>query len=664
MRARALAFAVSLGCAVPAAGQQEPESLRTMLGMLLDHDWLSWRAPPAGERCVQWSSYDRGSDAGPGSAGWYANHDRNHYLRVVDGPAGEEHVLVDAKGPGCLVRLWSANPSGTLHFDVDGRRVWSVDFAALCSGRVDGVPPPLAAMHARGGNLYLPIPFAESLSVSATAGDLYYLADVVQFAAGTGVEPFAPEQIGAEQELLQRLVPFALGSGYSAGTRVADAARVEVPAGSVVKGVYVEIRDRRADVDLARSLQAVRLVVHAGEEQTIDVPVPDFFGSTHWREWRSFQLGILPANATGMGEAASGYCLWPMPMPAGGTLQLVAETPLDGIELLLDVRYDELLATAPMLFRANYHLSKGIPTRPFSDHVVLDATGPGRFVGCSLLVRNPSRLWWGEGDEKVWVDGEAFPSWFGTGTEDYFGYAWCDPTPFQAPFHAQIECQGPMNFGFTQLHRTHVLDNIPFQRSLRFEFERWHWVETTKMDYATVAYWYGAPGGKALLPSVPPVDERRLERLDGPPVWVAEDALEGEALRVVSCGGGSHQVQDIGVFERQFSHDAHRWWRDGRPGDVLVLAVPVATAGRYRVTAGFVQADDFGRVQLTLGGSPLGEPFDGYAPKVQPSGQRALGTVTLPAGEAELRCELVGRHPDSKPSHMFGLDYLRLERLP
>ena len=40
---------------------------------------------------------------------------------------------------------------------------------------------------------------------------------------------------------------------------------------------------------------------------------------------------------------------------------------------------------------------------------------------------NPVEAWWGEGDEKVFVDGEKFPSHFGTGTEDYYGYAWCWP---------------------------------------------------------------------------------------------------------------------------------------------------------------------------------------------------------------------------------------------
>ena len=49
--------------------------------------------------------------------------------------------------------------------------------------------------------------------------------------------------------------------------------------------------------------------------------------------------------------------------------------------------------------------------------------GSGRFVGVNLQIWNPRGGWWGEGDEKFFVDGENFPSFYGTGSEDYFGYA-------------------------------------------------------------------------------------------------------------------------------------------------------------------------------------------------------------------------------------------------
>ena len=59
---------------------------------------------------------------------------------------------------------------------------------------------------------------------------------------------------------------------------------------------------------------------------------------------------------------------------------------------------------------------------------MLKTEGRGRFLGVMLHVWNPRGGWWGEGDEKFFVDGEKFPSTIGTGSEDYFGYAWCNPT--------------------------------------------------------------------------------------------------------------------------------------------------------------------------------------------------------------------------------------------
>jgi hypothetical protein len=659
-------FATSLvlGCGAAAALAQASSRLdyEPLLRRMVIADWL-WQPPLAGERCVQFSSYDRRSQAGPADPdAWYANGDRGQYLGVVETAAGREHILADVQGPGCVARLWSANPQGTLHFDLDGTRVWSVDFAALCSGKLAGVPEPLAGMRSQGGNCYLPIPFQHSLVIAATAADLYYAVDVVQWAPGTVVPSFDPAWLATQAAAIQRVcgeltAPSLPPAGAPPSGAAAPAALV-VPARSLVTALQVVAPPATPPAAVALAMRTCRLVVRSGDEVTVDVPLAAFFAAgPDWRPWQSARFVVTGTTAT---------VRWPMPFPQSGRVELVGSEAAAEVPLGLRLQTESLPSApgTPLLFRANYHLAKGTPTRPFGDHVVLDAKGRGRFVGCSLLVRNPSRVWWGEGDERFTIDGEAFPSWFGTGTEDYFGYAWCDPTPFQAPFHAQIVCQGPGNFGFTQLHRSHLLDSVPFERSCHAVFERWHWVPTTQVDYETVAYWYGAAGATAGLPPVPAAADRALPALDGPPVFVAEGALEGEALRVLACTGGSHEVQDLGIFERLVSRDAHRWWRGGRPQDALVLAVPVPAAGRYRVTAAFVMADDFGIVQCGLAGQALGAPFDGYAAAITSSGPRELGSLELPAGEVEFRLQLVGKNEAAKPSHMVGLDYLRLERLP
>jgi hypothetical protein len=65
------------------------------------------------------SSYDRSSKVAQASSetptGWFANHDWGNHLGAEAGPSGQgEFVLLDADGPGAIVHIWSATPSGTL----------------------------------------------------------------------------------------------------------------------------------------------------------------------------------------------------------------------------------------------------------------------------------------------------------------------------------------------------------------------------------------------------------------------------------------------------------------------------------------------------------------------------------------------------------------------
>src|SRR5690606_21437301 len=78
-------------------------------------------------------------------------------------------------GPGAVVRIWSANPAGTLRVYVDGAEepLIEEEMAALLGG-TGSVPEPFAGVRSRGYNLYLPIPFAESCKVTSDAGGFYY----------------------------------------------------------------------------------------------------------------------------------------------------------------------------------------------------------------------------------------------------------------------------------------------------------------------------------------------------------------------------------------------------------------------------------------------------------------------------------------------------------
>jgi D-arabinan exo alpha-(1,3)/(1,5)-arabinofuranosidase (non-reducing end) len=104
-----------------------------------------------------------------------------------------------------------------------------------------------------------------------------------------------------------------------------------------------------------------------------------------------------------------------------------------------------------------------------------------------LQVRNPRGGWWGEGDEKFFVDGEKFPSTFGTGSEDYFGYAWSNPTLFQNAYHDQTHNDGN-NKGQVSVNRWHITDNVPFHQSFEGCIEKYFPNQRPTL-YAATAYW-------------------------------------------------------------------------------------------------------------------------------------------------------------------------------
>jgi hypothetical protein len=151
-----------------------------------------------------------------------------------------------------------------------------------------------------------------------------------------------------------------------------------------------------------------------------------------------------------------------------------------------------------LYFHATWFEHRNITTSRRRDLNFVTVKGAGRYVGTSITVFNTcpkgnDETWWGEGDDKVYVDGETFPSIFGTGTEDYFGYAWCRPQRFYTPFISQPRGEGNKKWGYSNNNRHHLLDDIPFSKSVRFDMELWH-PFNANMNYAAAAFFYVRPG--------------------------------------------------------------------------------------------------------------------------------------------------------------------------
>jgi hypothetical protein len=149
-----------------------------------------------------------------------------------------------------------------------------------------------------------------------------------------------------------------------------------------------------------------------------------------------------------------------------------------------------------MHFHSAWHYESGLKTPPLRDWNYISIAGRGVYVGDTLALFNPLATWYGEGDEKIWVDGESFPSHMGTGTEDYYGYSYAPKPAHQTPFCGEPRIDQPMTQGHNTNTRTRNLDGIPFRRYLQFDMELISWQPMT-LIYAATTYWYAAPGASS-----------------------------------------------------------------------------------------------------------------------------------------------------------------------
>jgi len=353
------------------------------------------------------------------------------------------------------------------------------------------------------------------------------------------------------------------------------------------------------------------------------------------------------------------YSHWYMPYATGALVRITNDDTASRTVSLA-------ITTAPLTrpigdlgrFHAKFHLDTLRSTAQGRevDWTMLRTGGRGRFVGVAFHIYNYFGGWWGEGDEKFFADGETFPSCFGTGSEDYLGYAWSSSNLFNQALHAQTLNEGGDNSGSISVCRFHTADNAPFSSSFEAVIEKYS--DNESCPYAAVAYWYLASGGTDPYPALPPAARTGYYR---PPPAV-EGAIEGEDMAVLRATGGEYRDQVMTGFGRQWSNGAQIFWLDAHVDDSLVLAFDTPQAIACTLLAQFTTAGDYGIVRVGADGVTVGGPIDLYHNGVSTTGQIALGTLTLGAGPHQLSLVIAGRNASSS-NYFAGLDYILLRPL-
>ena len=194
---------------------------------------------------------------------------------------------------------------------------------------------------------------------------------------------------------------------------------------------------------------------------------------------------------------------------------------------------------------------------PYSDlltdkfnHPSIDAEGRGHYVGVNYYVDAPTPVWYGEGDDMFFIDGEPWPpSLHGTGTEDYFNSSWCPKEVYVHPYFGYPRVNNDIgHLGRTHCYRFHLEDPVIFHEALRGSIERGH-ADTMTSDVVTVAYWYQQLPHKP-LPELPD----REGRANMPAIGPREIHRWREAWRQLLGGGtlwGDEPLPDAFVKKLQ-----------------------------------------------------------------------------------------------------------------
>jgi hypothetical protein len=656
------------------AGAAQPRqdsaiTTRTLLEEMLDRDAIA-RFPSPAYIQKQDSSYDRASTSADDQSTWFANNDRGMYLRTEQNQGRTEYVMMDATGPGAITRFWSANPAGTLRVYIDGNPtpVIEAPMKDVLSGKWE-IEAPLSTVSSNGCNLYLPIPYAKGCKVTSDEGNFYFIINHRSYEAGTVIKSFtindlkdfAPSISVAQTELQTPpknvtdplfLMQGTLGPGESNAS--------ELPIGpSAVSRMWVEVHAE----DLEKALRTTIVRMNFDGAETVWCPLGDFFfsgvGFNQFDSW---------FNAAKRSEQLISRWTMPYRQRASIKIENVGDAP---VTLKVHHRttawdWDE----RSMYFHARWRQQGNIPTRPMIDWNYIEANGKGVYVGDCLTILNPVPEWWGEGDEKIYVDGEKFPSHFGTGTEDYYGYAWSSPKKFQHAFHAQPRSDGePLNNtrGYATVFRTRTLDAIPFTKSIKTDMEIWHWVECN-VTYAVSTFYYAMAGATDNRKPEPEQAALGVPKLPPPPPpFRIEGAVEAEQAVVRTAIKAETIQQEMIPFGRgKWSNEAHLWVKGTEAGCGVELEIPAPAAGPQRLVLYATRSWDYTDIKVSINGKAAegaaGTRIDMYSTQqgvASPTGPIDLGVFEPVNGKFILRAEAVGPNaamPAGTNRWFFGLD--------
>jgi len=643
---------------------------------------------------VQYSSYDHTSQI-PGGPNWFANADGfggelvPNFEKVLKNPNEEgigEYLITDVDGPGAIVRLWTAWINGDIKMYIDGNEKPVYDGSAqkFFTNTFDQYPEIKKINHDNFEKAiyqqdasYAPIPFEKHLRI-VWIGKIdeihFYQMQVRLYDETAEVKSFSPRDISKYSKTINHVTDvlvnpdkhFKIDNGQSFTETLAPSERKNVFRVEGSKAVTVLTLRLEADnVDHALRQTVMQIICDEYPWGQVQCPVGDFFGAAP---------GINPYESLPFSVKPDGTMICRFVMPFGKSLKIQMENfgnqnvTITGSAQITDYIWYE----RSMYFRAKWRVSHDLTGSGIDiiDLPFLNARGKGIYVGTTSLLMNPCGPptpyggWWGEGDEKVFVDNDPFPSIFGTGSEDYYNYSWSIPDIFYHPYCGQPRNDGPGNRGFVTNYRWQILDPIPFKNSISFYMELCTHERVPGLSYARVGYHYGVAG---MMDDSEPLTSEDVRIPQLPENW-QPTAQKGSANSVF------FQAEDI-IQNAKNTHMAEGnlysgskvlIWTPKAVGEQISFTIPNPEEGKRRFYITAALTPQSGAVEVLYNGKPAvldgdTDSFDLYRPYRTMLRNFSIKSMDIPAGDHVVMLKYKGA-PEAVTSPEIGIDFLWIQK--
>jgi len=631
------------------------------------------RQPSRRYKQLQASSYDRTQTDPSNAKTWFNNADYGQFIRTEAHGDHKEWVVMEHQGPGAITRIWTpllADKNKMVvrfYFDGSDQPTIEENFNDFLRGKGRIKPPyafiawPKAGVNdGIGADMYFPIPFARACKITLSEVPFYYSFDYRTYEKDAPVITFRWNDLARldSQPSPHVLGPFTPSRADIHKEMVVNphlALTRTLPAGeNAITGISLDIEKDSPP----ERLRSTIVEIEFDGERTVWCPIGEFFGCG---------IHLRPVADRFRSVDAEGHLRagWSMPYKKSATINIIN---LSGTQVPMKLRVQtkpQAWDERSMHFHAEWHYQYPLTTQPRSDWNYLTATGDGVYVGDTLTVMNWVKEWYGEGDERTYVDGEKFPSHLGTGTEDYYGYAWGMAEHYSSAFMAMPLRDHPGQGdwrGYTTTSRIRGLDAVPFRTSLKMDMEVWHWANCN-VAFSAATFWYARPGAKSNRKPEPAMALRPLPM--APPPYSIAGAVEGENLLVLAKSAGIQiTTQEAGLTEGKWSGDKQLFIQATKAGNYVDFYLPIKHAGRQHVILYATKSFDYGVIQFSLDGV-TGKPIDLWSAKPRASGPIDLGVFDLKGDHAVFRALVKDTNPSSTGSrYYFGLDCVSPKVLP